>query len=340
MKQKLLTEKLIFRDISIALVIIGLFFILYFFLSTSLVIDIGIYAIFVLSFDLIYGYMGWLAIGYPLYLGIGAYSTGMFLKYVNPNPFLSLLMALCSGVLVGVLVGPFVLRRRGAYFALVNAALNWFGYFLIIIPLKDFTGGRDGTWVRIETTGPLNVLSRFDFLILVLMILFILTIVYRRLLFSPFGKLLTAIKENEDRVRFLGYNDFYIKICAFAFSVAMASLAGALFVLHYWYVSPDIMMPTRALEVIAATLIGGAGTFYGAFVGSLVFIALKDYISIYLGIWEMYLGIFIIAIMLILRKGIWGYIEQLIKKYGAAGATQKGKGKGGETSCLKNLLDE
>lgn len=313
--QKLLIEKRVFRDVFIALVIIGFLYILHFFLPVSTVIDIGIYAIFILSFDLMYGYMGWLAIGYPLYLGIGAYTAGMFMKYVNSNPFLSLFAALMFGAIVGITVGPFVLRRRGAYFALVNAALNWFGYFLVIIPLKDFTGGRDGTWVGIQATSPLNVLNRSDFLIIVLMIIFVLTILYKRLLVSPFGKLLLAIKENEDRVRFLGYNDFYIKLCAFTISTALASLAGALFVIHYWYVSPDIMMPTRALEVISATLVGGAGTFYGAFVGSFIFIALKDYLSIYLGSWEMYLGIFIIAIMLILRRGVWGYVEQFIRKY-------------------------
>ncbi|MEM0356942.1 MAG: branched-chain amino acid ABC transporter permease [Candidatus Bathyarchaeia archaeon] len=317
--QKLLMRKSIFENILTALVIIGFLYILHFFLPVSTVIDIGIYAIFVLSFDLIYGYMGWLAIGYPLYLGIGAYTAGMFMKYINSNPFLSLFAALALGAMVGIIVGPLVLRRRGAYFALVNAALNWFGYFLVIIPLKDFTGGRDGTWVNIQATSPLNVLNRSDFLIVVLIVLFILVIFYKRLLSSPFGKLLLAIKENEDRVKFLGYNDFYIKLCAFIISTALASLAGALFVIHYWYVSPDIMMPTRALEVISATLVGGAGTFYGAFVGSFIFIALKDYLSIYLGNWEMYLGVFIIAIMLILRKGIWGYVEHFIRKYQLTG---------------------
>lgn len=312
---KLLKEKRILKDIIIGLIIIGILFISHFFLPLSMVIDIGIYTIFVLSFNLIYGYMGWLAIGYPLYLGIGAYTAGLFMKYVNPNPFLGLLVALVSGLLVGISVGPLVLRRRGAYFALVNASLNWFGYFLVILPLKDITGGRDGTWIRIEATSPLNVLSRSDFLIIVLIIMFIIIIFYRCLLISPFGRLLLAIKENEDRVRFLGYNDLYIKLCAFTISIMLASLAGALFVLHYWYVSPDIMMPQRALEVIAATLVGGAGTFYGAFIGSFIFIALKDYLSIYLGYWEMYLGIFIIAVMLILKRGVWSYVEQLAKKY-------------------------
>jgi branched-chain amino acid transport system permease protein len=330
-----LSEKLISRDLLAAALIAVVLFILHFFLPLSMVIDIGIFSIYVLSFDIIYGYMGWLAIGYTLYLGVGAYTAGMFLKYVNPNPFLSLLTALASGALIGIVVGPLVLRRRGAYFALVNAALNWFGYFLIIIPLKDFTGGRDGTWVKIQATSPLNVLSRSDFLILVLIIIFVVTIICRHLLRSPFGKLLLAIKENEDRIRFLGYNDFYAKLCAFTISVTLASLSGALFVLHYWYVSPDIMMPTRALEVICATLIGGAGTFYGAFIGSSVFVALKDYLSIYLGSWEMYLGIFIIIVMLVLKRGIWGYVEQLFKRYGS---TTTLKVQGGESKEVKLVV--
>ncbi|MEM3730794.1 MAG: branched-chain amino acid ABC transporter permease [Candidatus Bathyarchaeia archaeon] len=324
--QKLATKN-VFKDMFVAFIIPVILFFSHFFLPVSLVIDIAIYSIFVLSFDLIYGYMGWLALGYTLYLGIGAYTAGMFIKYVNPNPFLSLLVALACGSLVGIIVGPLVLRRRGAYFALVNAALNWFGYFLVIIPLKDITGGRDGTWVAIEATSPLNVLRRSDFLILVLIIIFVITIIYRRLLHSPFGRLLVAIKENEDKVKFLGYNDFYIKLLAFVTSIAMASLAGALFVIHYWYVSPDVMMPVRALEVIAATLVGGAGTFFGAFLGSAVFIALKDFLSIYLGSWELYLGIFIIIVMLIARRGIWGYIDQLFKKYvfRKSGFSQQGK---------------
>lgn len=304
------------RDLLVSAIIILLFFVLRFFLPLSTVIDIAIYSIFVLSFDLIYGYMGWLAIGYPLYLGLGAYTAGLFLKYVNSNPFLSILVALTSGLLVGAVLGPLVLRRPGAYFALINAALNWFGYFLIIIPLKDFTGGRDGTWVKIQVTSPLNVLDRSHYIIIVLIIVFIVAIIYRNLLRSPFGKLLLAIKENEVKVKAMGYNDFSIKLFAFIISVTLSSLAGALSVIHYWYVSPDIMLPTRALEVVAATLVGGAGTFYGAFIGASIFIALKDYLSIRLGYWEMYLGIFIITVMFIVRRGIWGYIQQIAEKYG------------------------
>jgi branched-chain amino acid transport system permease protein len=291
---------------------VAFLFIMGFFLPLSFLVDIIIFSIYALGFDITCGYMGWLSLGQVLYLGVGAYTTALFIKYVNPNPFLALVCSLASGAFIGFILSFVVLRKGGPYFALLNLAFASVGYFFVLIPFKDFTGGNDGTWFRMESLPFLNLRDRnvyFTFLVTVFMVILI---IYRRFASSSFSYLLRAIKGNETRVAFLGYNTFRIKVIAFVLSVTLSTLAGSLYSMAYGYASPSFMEPRRCGEVVVATLIGGTGTLYGVLLGSFIIIGLKDLISAFIVYWELFIGLIFVVMMLISRRGVYSLIVKVV----------------------------
>jgi branched-chain amino acid transport system permease protein len=130
----------------------------------------------------------------------------------------------------------------------------------------------------------------------------------RRLTNSLFGLLLRSIKENETRVQFLGYNTFAVKMAAFIISTSLSAFAGALFILNYSYVTTSFIDPLRSVEVIFASLIGGAGSVYGALVGGVSYKLISNYLPNFVQRWEMFLGVVLLLLVFKFRAGVWGYI--------------------------------
>jgi len=276
--------------------------------------DFIIFCIYVLGFNLLYGYMGRLSFGHMLYLGVGAYTITIFAEHISKNPFFALIASICAGALIGVIIGPIVIRTTGACFALINLAFNQVGYFLALVALSRWTGGEDGM------SAYFNKIFLFDFgkkSVIFGFCLFSLLLTYfilKKLLSSPYGILIKSIKENEVRVKFLGYDTFRYKWITFVISTAISSFAGALSILNYGYVTPSFIDPTRAVEVIFATLIGGAGSLYGALIGGVAYMAISNYLASYLSRWEMFLGFALLIVVFRFRKGIWGYIQDRFTK--------------------------
>jgi branched-chain amino acid transport system permease protein len=280
-------------------------------LSVHRVTDFMIFCIFVMSFDLMYGYMGRLSFGHMLFLGTGAYCSGLFIKYVSGNPLIAILIGIAGAGLLGMLLGLIIVRTTGACFALINLAFNHIGFFLVLSPLRTITGGEDGFGVSASTLGFLNFGNRpimFGFVLLCLLLVFYLM---KRLTSSPFGIMIRAIKEDETRVRFLGYNTFFYKWLNFVIAGALAGLAGALTALNYNYVNPNAMDVHSNVGVVFASLIGGAGTLYGALVGGVVYMVISNFLPIYIHRWEMFLGFSLLIITFRFRQGVWGYIQSL-----------------------------
>jgi branched-chain amino acid transport system permease protein len=280
-------------------------------LSVHRVTDFMIFCIFVMSFDLMYGYMGRLSFGHMLFLGTGAYCSGLFIKYISGNPLIAILIGIAVAGLLGMLLGLIIVRTTGACFALINLAFNHIGFFLVLSPLRSITRGEDGFGVSASTLGFLNFGSRpimFGFVLLCLLLVFYLV---KRLTSSPFGIMIRSIKEDETRVRFLGYNTFLYKWLNFVLAGALAGLAGALTALNYNYVNPNAMDVHSNVGVVFASLIGGAGTLYGALVGGVVYMVISNFLPIYIHRWEMFLGFSLLIITFRFRKGVWGYIQSL-----------------------------
>lgn len=310
-------DKSIFRKIddsgaiNFAVMIVG-FSLFAWFASVNKVTDFIIFCIYVLGFDVLYGRMGRISFGHMLYLGAGAYGAAMSAKYISTDPFLAIFMGLAAGAAVGLLLGPICVRVKGAAFALINVAFNQIGYFLVLVALARYTGGEDGVSLTFAKYGFINfgeVHFLFCFCLFCLIVSYYLMQKLKR---SAFGAILTGIKENETRVRFLGYNTFFYKRAAFIISTTLSALAGALFVLDYGFANPSFMDPARNVEVIFAALIGGPGTELGPVAGGTAYMVISNYLAKYITRWELFMGLALLIIAFRFRKGMMGYIEDLI----------------------------
>ncbi|CAG0947283.1 hypothetical protein ANRL1_03910 [Anaerolineae bacterium] len=283
--------------------------------------DFIIFFILVLSFDLLYGYMGHLSFGHMLYYGAGAYATGLFLVNVGKNPIAALIAGVAVAAILSAMLGLIVMRTHGASFALINMALNEIGYFVIRSPLAKVTRGDDGLSCSSEKLfGIVNLnddVSAFLFVGIMLLLVFAFLQV---LTTSPFGILVRSIKENEKRVAFFGYDTFRSKWRVFVISSTLAAFAGGIFTLVRGFLSPQVISPFGNVEVIFAVLIGGAGNLYGALIGGAIFMLIKNFlpvmipevskvIGVKLPQWEMWLGIILLIIVFAMRKGVVGVIR-------------------------------
>ena len=276
--------------------------------------DFIIFSIFVMGYNLLYGFMGRLSFGHMLYLGTGAYAITLFTEHVSKNPFLAILAGILAGAAIGVILGPIIVRTSGACFALINLAFDQVGYFLVIVAFSKYTGGEDGMSAYFAKTGFLDFGKKpviFGFVLLCLLITYY---VLKKLTSSPYGVLIKSIKENETRVKFLGYNTFAYKWVTFIISTSISAFAGALSILNYGYVTPSFIDPSRAVEVIFAALIGGAGSLYGSIIGGVLYMAISNYLASYIPRWEMFLGFALLIIVFRFRTGVWGYISEKFRK--------------------------
>ncbi|MGO9622585.1 MAG: branched-chain amino acid ABC transporter permease [Desulfobaccales bacterium] len=297
------------------LVIAALFLLLMPLLSADRTIDFMIFCIFVLAYDLLYGHMGRLSFGHMLYLGVGAYAFALSGEHLSGNPFLALLIAVGSGAAVGLILGPIIVRTTGACFALINLAFNQLGFFLALVAFSRWTGGEDGMSASFQKVWIFNFANRMIVFYFTLVCLLLVIFLVRRLTNSLFGLLLRGIKENETRVQFLGYNTFAVKMVAFIVSTSLSSFAGALFILNYSYVTTSFIDPLRSVEVIFASLIGGAGSVYGALIGGVSYKLISNYLPNYIQRWEMFLGVVLLLLVFKFRTGVWGYVVALLNRF-------------------------
>src|SRR5208283_400445 len=203
-----------------------------------------------------------------------------------------------------------------AYFALVNLALAVIIFYLMQKVLSDITHGDNGLWFLTSLAStPVLDLSRPDqFFIFAFLVAFALWAFYKYLDGSIFGAYCVATKINEDKVKFLGYSSFKIRLFAFVIANTTTALAGAMYAVYLGFVSPEITSPARAADPVVVTILGGVGTLYGPLVGAVVYTGMKDVLSKVLGNWELVIGFVLVFIMLAGEKGIWGTLEPLIKK--------------------------
>jgi branched-chain amino acid transport system permease protein len=264
-----------------------------------------------MSFDLMYGYMGRLSFGHMLFLGTGAYCSGLFIRYISGNPLLAILVGIFMAGLLAMLIGLVIVRTTGACFSLINLAFNQIGFFLVLSPLRGITRGEDGFGVRVSSFGFFNFANttfKFWFVLLCLLLVFYLL---KRVTTSPYGILIRSIKEDETRVKFLGYNTFFYKWLTFVLAGGVGGLAGTLSALNYNFVNPNMMDVHSNVGVVFASLIGGAGNLYGALVGGVVYMLISNFLPIYIHRWEMFLGFSLLIIVFKFRKGVWGNIQDI-----------------------------
>ena len=291
--------------------------------KTHWIIDFMIFCIFVLSFDLLYGYMGRLSFGHVLYMGSGAYASALWLAYVSPSSFWALVVGIGVSAFLAAIIGLVAIRTSGASFALINMAFNEIGFFLVHSALEHYTFGEDGLTCSGEPLfGLIDFYNESQAFITILIALLLVFWLLRSLTNSSYGVVIRSIKENENRVKFLGYNTQTYKWITFVIAASIAALAGALFTLFQGFVAPVVISPFGNVDVIFAILIGGAGNLYGALVGGVIFMLIKNYLPMItpglekfvpfkIPQWEMWLGIVLLIIVFFIRRGVVIVTSQL-----------------------------
>jgi branched-chain amino acid transport system permease protein len=286
------------------------------YLPLPFAIEIIIFSIYTLGCSFLLGRVGFISFGQPAYLAIGAYATAFYLFYFGNNPYIGILIGIAAGIVGSLLVGPLLVRLRGDYFALVNLALAVIIYYLMQKVLADITHGDNGLWylTNMSSTPVLDLTRPDQFFIFAFIVAFAVWVFYKYLDDSIYGACCLAVKVNEDKLRFLGYDNFKVRLTAFVIANTTTALAGALYAVYLGFVSPEITSPARAADPVVVTILGGAGTLYGPIIGAIVYTGMKDVVSKVIGNWELIVGFTLVFIMLAGERGIWGSLEPRLNR--------------------------
>jgi branched-chain amino acid transport system permease protein len=278
--------------------------------------EVMIFSIYVMGCNFLLGRVGFISFGQPAYLAVGAYATAFYLFYFGTNPYVGLLIGIGGGLLVSLLVGPLFVRLRSDYFALVNLALAVIIYYLMQKVLAGITQGDNGLWflTNISSTPVLDISRPDQFFIFAFLVGLAVVAFYKYLDDTIFGACCLGTKINEDKVRFLGYSNFRIRLLAFVIANTTTALAGAMYAVYLGFVSPEVSSPSRAADPVVVTILGGVGTLYGPIVGAIAYTGMKDIISNLIGNWELFIGFLLVTIMLAGEKGIWGTLEPRLRR--------------------------
>jgi branched-chain amino acid transport system permease protein len=286
------------------------------FLPLPFVNEVLLFSIYTIGCNFLLGRVGYISFGQPAYLAVGAYATAFYLYYFGTNPFIGIAWGLVAGVAAALFVGPLFVRLRSDYFALVNLALTVIIFFLMQKVLVEYTKGDNGLWIltRMTSTPGIDISSANGFFVFAFVVAFLVWAFYKYLDDSIFGACCMATKMNEVKLKFLGYEDFKIRLLAFVIANTTTALAGSMYAIHVGIVSPEIASPARAADPVVVTILGGVGTLYGPIVGAIAYTGMKDVISKLIGNWELVIGFLLVFIMLAGEKGIWGTLEPRLKK--------------------------
>jgi branched-chain amino acid transport system permease protein len=272
------------------------------------------FALFACAFNLLIGYGGLLSFGHAMFMGTAGYATAHAVKEWGFRPELGILFGMVAAAAMSVVTGLIAIRRQGIYFAMITLALSQLIYFIYL--QTPFTHGEDG----IQGIPQGIMLGVFDLskpitLYYVVLVIFLLAfLLIHRTINSPFGEVLKAIRENEQRAISLGYKTDQYKLMAFILSGTLAGLAGAVKVFVAQNASLTDVHWTMSGEVVLMTLVGGLGTVFGPVVGAFVIIAMQQYLAGF-GQWVTVIqgAIFVICV-LTFRRGVIGEIAHFFKR--------------------------
>ncbi|WP_408831843.1 branched-chain amino acid ABC transporter permease [Acidocella sp.] len=271
------------------------------------------FALFACALNLLTGFTGLLSFGHAAFFGVSAYITGYLLTSFGMPPLLGILAGVLCSTLLGAVVGALAIRRQGIYFAMITLALAQIVYFFAV--QLPFTGGENGLQgiPRGHLLGVIDLnhsLSMYYFVAVVFLAGFWAIF---RIIHSPFGQVLQAIRENEPRALSLGYNVDRFKLLAFILSAGIAGLAGSMKSIVFQFASLTDVQWMMSGEVILMTLIGGLGTIFGPVVGAFIVVALQQELA-GIGSWvQVVIGAIFIVCVLLFRRGIVGELARLLK---------------------------
>ncbi len=276
---------------------------------TALGTKVLVYGLATMALNLLIGFTGLTSFGHAAYFGLGCYGAGLTLKYWVPSTPLAILVGTLAGGLAATVLGPLLMRKRGIYFAMITIALQQLFYFLAV-RWNGVTGGEDGL------TGfqrqPLHfgastlALTPTVFYYLVLACFAAGALIMAALLRSPLGHTWVAIRENRRRAEFLGTRTNLYVWAAFAVSGFLTALAGALNALLFNFASPQDLHYLLSGNFVIMIVLGGMHSFWGPFLGVIIFVVAQDYLSSITRNWMTFIGLLFVLLVLLFPKGLLG----------------------------------
>lgn len=271
-----------------------------------------------LSVDILLGRTGLLPLGQALFFGFGAYVSALTLKHMAPSFWLALAVVFASTVLVGLVAGVVAIRAKGVYFALIS-----FGLAQVVSKVVFNTrelGASDGI---IGVPVPLisfavfevNASSPGGFFLLVLGFTLALYLIVAYLMETPFGRTLVAIRANENRVPFLGFDPWRYKLAAFVLAAVVAALAGALYPMLRGFVSPELMFFQVSGNAVINVIVGGTGTLIGALYGSAILTVLRSVVGTLTAHHQIVIGTVFVLAVIFFPKGLIGYLAPALERW-------------------------
>jgi branched-chain amino acid transport system permease protein len=281
----------------------------------NMLTEIIIFALYAVSYNLLLGYAGLLSFGHAMFFGVGAFSVAVGLIHIpGLSMWGAILLAVLAATLVGFVTGGLLLRHKGSYFALLTLAFNSL-FYAVATKWHKITGGDDGLSITRPDLhfGLFSVkmanLTHFYFLTLV--------IVGAAIVFCWFftrtamGQTVVLMRENEERMKFLGYDTNISRLILFTFTGAVAGLAGAFYTLHFQFVSQTAISVDMTTTVLLMTFVGGTGTFWGPIIGAFVYIILQNYLSDITDRWPLFMGLLFVGMVLVVPGGLSQIVQNL-----------------------------
>jgi branched-chain amino acid transport system permease protein len=271
------------------------------------------FALFACAFNLLIGYVGLVSFGHALYFGWASYLAAYAAKTWHLQPELAILTGTATAAVLGVIAGGVAIRRQGIYFAMITLALAQMMYFFAL--RAPFTGGEDGiqSVPRGRLFGYFDLSNEMTMYVFVLVVVLAAFLLIYRIINSPFGEVLKAIRENEQRTISLGYNTDRYKLVVFVLSATLAGLAGSLKALVFQLASLTDVHWTMSGDVLLMTLLGGLGTVFGPVVGAFAVIAMQNYLAPF-GQWVLVIqGVIFVVCVLVFRRGIIGELAAFLR---------------------------
>ena len=279
------------------------------FIYPMLIVKLLCFAIFASAFNLMLGYTGLLSFGHAMFFGSAGYALGVTMKFLNWTPEMGLLAGVVVAALIGFIAGSIAIRRQGIYFAMITLAISQLIYFLAM--QMEWTGRDDGFHgiPRGHLFGFISLENDLALYTLVAVCFVLALLAVHRIVTSPFGQVLTAIRENEPRAISLGYDVERYKVLAFTLSAALSGLAGALKALALSYESLNDLHWALSGEVVMMCILGGLGTLRGPVAGAFFVILLQNFLADKVGEWlSVIIGAVFLICILAFRKGLVGEI--------------------------------
>jgi branched-chain amino acid transport system permease protein len=285
----------------------------------NMLTEIIIFALFAVSYNLLLGYAGLLSFGHAMFFGLGAFATAVSIIHI---PGLSLwnaiLIGIATNIVAGFVIGGLLLRHKGSYFALLTLAFNAI-FYAVATKWHSVTGGDDGLSItRPElnlgfTSISLAGFTNFYYLTLIVVGAAILFCWY--FTHTAMGKTVLLMRENEDRMKFLGYNTNISRLILFTFSGTVAGLAGVFYTLHFQFVSIAAISVDMTTTVLLMAFIGGTKTFWGPILGSFVYIIIQNYLSNITDRWPLLMGFIFVFTVLFIPGGLSEVIMNIKQRF-------------------------